>query len=44
MRPLKDAMTRDSLAAFDYAKIGLASGTYEIVGAPPLKVEVERRP
>jgi small-conductance mechanosensitive channel len=40
VRPLKDAMTRDVLVAFEDAKIGLASGTYEIVGLPPMRVEV----
>jgi small-conductance mechanosensitive channel len=42
VRELKDAMSRDILAALDAAKIGLASGTYEIVGVPPLRVRVER--
>ena len=42
VRPLKDAMTRDILVEFDRAKIGLASGTYEIVGMPPLKVELRQ--
>jgi len=40
VRGVKDAMTRDILAAFEGAKIGMASGTYEIVGVPPLRVEV----
>jgi small-conductance mechanosensitive channel len=42
VRPLKDAISRDILAALDEAKIGIASGTYEIVGVPPLVVKVER--
>ena len=41
VRPLKDAMSRDILAALDAAKIGIASGTYEIVGIPPLTVRVD---
>lgn len=38
-RDLKDAMSRDILAAFDEAGIGIASGTYDIVGLPPLRFE-----
>jgi small-conductance mechanosensitive channel len=41
VRELKDAMSREILAALDAAKIGLASGTYEIVGVPPLRVRIE---
>lgn len=37
-RALKDAMSRDILAQFDAAGIGIASGTYEIVGVPPIRV------
>jgi len=40
VRPLKDAMSRDIWSAMQSAKIGLASGTYEIVGVPPLRVDV----
>lgn len=39
IRELKDAMSRDILKAFDEAGIGIASGTYEVVGFPPVKVE-----
>jgi small-conductance mechanosensitive channel len=39
IRTIKDAMSRDILAALDEAKIGIASATYEIVGVPPLKLE-----
>jgi hypothetical protein len=39
IRALKDAMTRDILRALDEAKIGIASATFEIVGAPRLNVE-----
>ncbi len=38
VRPLKDAISRDVLAAFDTAGIEVASATYEIVGVPPLRV------
>ena len=40
VRGVKDAMTRDILTALDREKIELASGTYEIVGLPPVRVEV----
>ncbi len=39
-RPLKDAMSRDILAKFEAAHIGIASGTYEIVGIPPIRVQM----
>jgi small-conductance mechanosensitive channel len=38
-RELKDAMTRDILAAFDEAGIGIASATFDIVGLPPLRLQ-----
>ncbi len=38
MRELKDAMTREILAAFDEAGIEIASATVELVGAPPLRL------
>ena len=38
VRALKDAMTRDILAALDEAGIGIASATFEVVGVPPLKI------
>jgi hypothetical protein len=40
VRELKDRMSRDILAQFEAAGLGMASGTYEIVGVPPLRVEV----
>jgi small-conductance mechanosensitive channel len=40
IRPLKDWMNREIMAGFDAAGLGLASGTYEIVGMPPLQVKV----
>jgi small-conductance mechanosensitive channel len=44
VRRLKDAMSRDILAGLEAAKIGIASGTYEIVGVPPLRVELTSPP
>ncbi len=41
VRALKDAMSRDILAALDEAKIGIASSTYDIVGMPPIRVQLE---
>lgn len=38
VRELKDAMSRDLMKGLDEAGIGIASGTYEIVGMPPLRV------
>jgi small-conductance mechanosensitive channel len=40
VRKLKDAMSRDILDGLDEAKIGIASGTYQVVGMPELKVRV----
>jgi small-conductance mechanosensitive channel len=40
IRAIKSAMSRDILGALDQAKIGIASGTYEIVGFPPVKVQL----
>lgn len=39
VREVKDAISRDLLDELDKAKIGIASGTYEIVGFPPLRIE-----
>lgn len=36
--PIKDAMFREILAKLDEAHIGIASGTYEIVGVPPIRI------
>jgi small-conductance mechanosensitive channel len=44
VRALKDAMSRDIWAGMQAANIGIASGTYEIVGVPPLKVSVTGSP
>jgi small-conductance mechanosensitive channel len=43
VRGIKDAMSREILAELEKAKIGLASGTYEIVGFPPIRIEDLRR-
>lgn len=40
IRKIKSDMSRDIIAALDEAKIPIASGTYEVVGMPPLKVEL----
>lgn len=32
-------MSRDILEAFDEARIGIASATFEIVGLPPLRIQ-----
>jgi small-conductance mechanosensitive channel len=42
VRGIKDAMSREILASLAAAGIGIASGTYEIVAMPPLRVVVER--
>lgn len=39
IRGLKDSVSREILREFDAAGIGIASGTYEIVGVPPIRVE-----
>jgi small-conductance mechanosensitive channel len=44
IRELKDKMSREILDAMDAAGIQVASGTYEIVGVPPIKVEIEGSP
>ncbi len=33
-------MSREILQQFDEAGIGIASGTYEVVGMPPIKVQM----
>ncbi len=40
-REIKDAMSREIIAALDAAGIGIASATYEITGLPPLRVRQE---
>lgn len=39
IRGLKDQISRDILAGLEAHNIGIASGTYEIVGVPPLRIE-----
>jgi hypothetical protein len=39
IRDVKDAMSRDIIAALDEAGIGIASGTYDIVGLPPIRIQ-----
>jgi small-conductance mechanosensitive channel len=41
VRDLKDRMSREILQGLDASKIGIASGTYEVVGMPTLRVRVE---
>jgi small-conductance mechanosensitive channel len=41
IRDVKDAMAREILEAFTAAGISVASGTYDIVGLPEVKVRVE---
>ena len=43
IRALKDAMSREILAALDDAGIGIASATFEVVGLPPLRLELAPR-
>lgn len=40
IRAIKSAMSRDILEEFDRAGISIASETYEVVGIPPLKVQM----
>ena len=46
VRAIKDAISREMLAAFDAAGIGIASATYDIVGFPPVRLQptAEGRP
>jgi small-conductance mechanosensitive channel len=41
VRDVKDRMSRDIIDGLDAAKIGIASGTYEVVGMPELRVRLE---
>ena len=41
IREVKNEMSRRILREFEAAKIEVASGTYEIVGVPPIRVRVE---
>lgn len=44
IRSIKDAMARDLLPALADAKLEVASGTYEIVGIPPIRLAPDSRP
>lgn len=39
VRGLKDRISREILSGLEAAHIGIASGTYEIVGIPPVRIE-----
>ena len=39
IREVKNAMSRDILAGLQKAGIGIASGTYDIVGLPPIRIQ-----
>ncbi len=41
IRGLKDRMSREVINNLDKAKIGIASSTYDIVGLPPIRVQME---
>jgi small-conductance mechanosensitive channel len=41
VRALKDTMSREILDALDAAKIGIASSTYDVVGMPPIRVQLD---
>ncbi|HXE54969.1 MAG TPA: mechanosensitive ion channel domain-containing protein, partial [Tepidisphaeraceae bacterium] len=41
IRDLKNQISREVIDALDAAKIGIASSTYDVVGMPPLRVQVE---
>lgn len=43
VREVKDKMSRDIIDGLDASKIGIASGTYEVVGMPELKVRITDR-
>lgn len=43
VRGLKDKISRELLSELEAAGIGIASGTYEIVGLPPVRVEMDGR-
>lgn len=42
VREVKDTISREIMTALDEAKIGIASGTYDIVGLPPIRVISEK--
>ncbi len=40
VRDIKDRISRDIVAGFDEAAIGVASSTYDIVGMPTVRVQM----
>lgn len=44
IRDVKNRISRDILDGFDQAGISIASGTYEIVGMPPIRVQMAPLP
>jgi hypothetical protein len=40
IRTIKSAMSREIIEELDRAGISIASGTYEVVGMPPLKIQM----
>jgi small-conductance mechanosensitive channel len=44
IREVKDAMSREILSRLQEAKIDIASATFELVGAPPIRVVSAERP
>ena len=43
IRNVKDRMSREILAKFDEAGIGIASATFELVGDPKMRVALDRQ-
>ncbi|MEP6861396.1 MAG: mechanosensitive ion channel domain-containing protein, partial [Deltaproteobacteria bacterium] len=41
VRGLKDRMSREIMSKLDAAHIGIASSTYDVVGMPPIRVQLE---
>jgi hypothetical protein len=41
IRETKNRISRDILEGLGREKIGIASGTYEVVGMPPIRVDIE---
>lgn len=41
IRGLKDRMSREVIGALEAANIGIASSTYDVVGMPPIRVQME---
>jgi hypothetical protein len=41
VRDVKDRMSREILAEFNKAGLGIASSTYDIVGMPPISVHLD---